>query len=97
LLDPNAPPILPDPLPSSLAKEHTNDSLSHLQDEEDDTPLELQNIIPGPTFDASELEKEERARFYRNLHAVTAVLSGEKIRQVAMTYEMAPATLSRLV
>ena len=28
---------------------------------------------------------------------MTAVLSGEKVRQVAGTYEMAPATLSRLV
>ena len=47
LLDPDAPPILPDSLPSSLAKEHTNDSYPHLQDEEDDTPLEIQVSFLG--------------------------------------------------
>ena len=97
LLDPNAPPILPDPLPSSLEEDVRLDLHLQLHDTEDDVPFELQGIIPGPTFDAFELKEEERARFYRNLHAATEVLSGKKVRQVAKAYEMAPATLSRLV
>ena len=97
LLDPEAPPILPDPLPSSLERESRPASAHSSQDVEDDLPLELQSIIPGPTFDADELEEKDRARFYRNFHAATAVLNGEKIRHVAEVYEIAPATLSRLV
>lgn len=79
LLDPDLPPILPDPLPSSLKEESSLTPVSSSEDVEDDTPLEAQSIIPGSTFDASELEEKDRARFYRNFHAATAVLSGEKV------------------
>lgn len=96
LLDPTAPPILPDPLPSSLEEVVRPDLNLSPQDRDNDVPFELQSAIAGPTFDAFELEEEERARFYRNLHAATEVLSGKQVRQVARAYGMAPATLSRL-
>jgi hypothetical protein len=97
LLDQSAPPILPDPLPSSFEEaeeEHPAD-----QDEkDDDVPLEIQEIIPGPTFDASSLKKEEdRTRFHRNLAAVREVLSGKSQGQVAKAYGMDPSALKRLV
>src|SRR6266705_1985354 len=100
LLSPDLPPILPHALPSSLEEhgeaERSNESLSvHL---EEDTALEHQGIIPGPTFDASVLEKaEDQARFHRNVAAVTAVLTGKKLQSVAKVHQMAPSTLSYLV
>lgn len=97
LLDPTAPPILPDPLPSSLEEGLSSDLHVSPQSEKSALPLELQSTVAGPTFDASELEEDERTRFYRNLHAVTEVLGGKPLRQVAKAYTMAPATLSRLV
>jgi hypothetical protein len=99
LLDPSAPPILPDPLPSSLetAPAEENES-SPLADERDEAPLEVQSSIPGSTFDASVLEKgEDRSRFHRNLAAVTAILTGEKLEHVAKAHQMATSTLWRLV
>lgn len=97
LLDPSFPPLLPAVLPSSLEEAESQESSLHPQETGDDGLLDLQGVMPGPTFDAFELEEEERTRFYRNLHAATEVLSGKKLRHVASAYEMAPATLSRLV
>jgi hypothetical protein len=99
LLEPGSPPILPDPLPSSLDETELRDEgtplLGVASDERGNLPQEL---IPGPTFDASVLETEEKqAHFHRNLAAVTAVLTGQKLRHVAKVHRMAPSTLSRLV
>lgn len=100
LIAPDLPPILPDPLPSSLEEhaeaERSNELLSvHL---EGDTALEHQGVIPGPTFDASVLENaEDQAHFHRNVAAVTAVLRGKKQSSVAEEYQMASSTLSYLV
>lgn len=59
--------------------------------------LALEEIIPGPTFDASSLESaEQRDRFHHNLAAVAAVLTGEPRRQVAQRYNMHPFALARL-
>ncbi len=53
-LDPNAPPILPDPLPSSLEETEEGHDTSLPQDHEgDEVALDGQGVIPGPTFDAS--------------------------------------------
>ncbi len=96
-LAPGTSPILPDPLPSELADVEGNDSFPS-QAEEEDLVLDPHIGIRGPTFDASVLATtEEQARFHRNLAAVTAVLAGMGIRGVATAYDMAPATLSRLV
>jgi len=94
LLEPDAPPILPDPLPSQL--EPVADDSASTSDEQE-VILVTQGVIPGPTFDASTLETAEiRDRFHRNLAAVTAVLTGEPRRQVAQQYDFHPFTLARL-
>ena len=94
LLDPSAPPILPDALPSQL--EQAADELSSAHDDRE-AALAPQGVISGPTFDASTLENAEiRDRFHRNLAAVMAVLTGEPRRQVAQQYAMHPFTLARL-
>ena len=98
LLEPSTPPILPDPLPSSLEKVEDEDNEPPSAQVESDDVLEYQGVIPGPTFDASVLEKEEdRVRFHRNLAAVTAVLTGGKLQSVAKEYHMAPSTLCYFV
>lgn len=97
LLDTSLPPLLPDTLPSSL-EETTSDPSLDERDRGDDAPLQIQTSTPGPTFDASVIEKEEdRARFHRNLAAVTEVLSGKRQAEVARTYGMYPSALKRLV
>ncbi len=94
LLDPSAPPILPDPLPSQLEQAADELSAAH---EDQEVALAPQGVISGPTFDASTLETAEmRDRFHRNLAAVTAVLTGEPRREVAQQYAMHPFTLARL-
>ena len=98
LLDKSAPPILPDPLPCSLeAADEDDEHPSDHENKGEDVPLEFQEVIAGPTFDASTLETAEaRDRFHRNLAAVTAVLTGEPRRQVARQYGLHPFTLARL-
>ena len=96
LLDPSAPPILPDLLPSTLKQDGQSIELPMEHSNEEPSPLGSE-LLPGPTFDASTLESdEERERFYRNLAAVTAVLAGEPRRQVAKQYQMHPFALARL-
>src|SRR5580765_934140 len=98
LLDPSLPPILPDPLPQALepTEEERLKPLFEIQDRSDQAIL-AQEIIPDATFDASTLsDPEQRARFYRNLAAVTARLEGVPRRQVAQRYQMHPFTLARL-
>jgi hypothetical protein len=96
ILDPTAPPVLPDPLPSSLeADEQDGQPLSASGGS--DTPLEVWSIIPGPTIDTSDMAEEERKKFNNKLTAATRVLSGEPLRQVAKDCSMSAPTLSRLV
>jgi len=98
LLDPSLPPILPDPLPQALepTEEERLKPLFEIQDRSDQAIL-AQEIIPDATFDASTLsDPEQRARFYRNLAAVTARLEGVPRRQVAQRYQMHAFTLARL-
>lgn len=99
LLDPSALPILPDPLPSSLEATEEGHEAIHLPDQDGDgVVLDVQALIPGPTFDPSVLATtEEQARFHRNLAAVTAILTGGKLEQVAKEHHMAVSTLWRLV
>ena len=98
LLEPHAPPILPDPLPSQLLEAEPEPGLFAHEQKDEDEVLDLRDGLPGPTFDASVLANaEHQALFHRNLAAVTAVLSGRGIRGVAEAYAMAPSTLSRLV
>jgi hypothetical protein len=97
LLAPQQPPILPDLLPSSLAEDESGHNVP-TSAQAHDCPLDLPGLIPGPPFDASTLATAEaRARFHRNLAAVTDILSGKGLNEVAKCYECAPSTLSRLV
>ena len=97
LLDPSLPPILPDPLPSSL-EAAVDGSQPPLEDSlQDDRPLALEATIPGPTFDASTFyDADLAARFHPNLAAVSARLAGAPRRQGAQEYGMHPLSLARL-
>ncbi len=95
LLDPTAPPILPEPLPSSLETDDQDGQSSPIHDE-CDAPLKVEIVIPGPTIDTSHMKEEERKAFENKLHAATRVLSGEKLRLIAEDCTLAPSTLSRL-
>ncbi len=96
---PDALPILPYPLPSTLEADAPAETTEPgLLPPDDEGALEIQGVIPGPTFDASALPSASaQARFHRNLAAVMAVLAGQKVRSVALAQSMAPSTLSRLV
>ncbi len=97
LLDPSLPPILPDPLPSSLEAAVDGGQPPVEDSPQDDRPLALEATIPGPTFDASTLHDADlAARFHRNLAAVSARLLGAPRRQVAQEYGMHPFSLARL-
>ena len=96
LLDPSDPPILPDLLPSTLERDDQSIESPREHANEEPSPVGSE-VLPGPTFDASTVERdEERERFYRNLAAITAVLAGEPRRQVAKQYQMHPFALARL-
>ncbi len=99
LLSPEAPPILPDPLPSELPEAVVNhETVSSFSNEREATVLVPQGAIPGPTFDASVLETaEQQAHFHRNLNAVTAVLEGKTLQSVAEQSALSVSTLGRLV
>ncbi len=64
---------------------------------ENEALLVVQASPRGSTFDDSVIEPEVRARFLRNLAAVTEVPGGKSVRQAAAAYGTAPATPSRLV
>jgi len=97
LLDPGSPPILPDPLPSSLEmNEQSGGEWFPSADEDNGALLDIGSVIPGPTIDTSSMEEQERKRFENKLAAATRVLSGEKLRYVARDCSLAPSTLSRL-
>ncbi len=86
----DAPPILPDPLPSELSESVT--VLPEEALEEGDKPVNLSS-----TFDDSTLEAPVRERFLRNLRAVEAVLAGATVVDAARESQIARSTLSRLV
>jgi transposase len=98
-LNPTAPPILPDPLPSGLLESEQEDAAPPALDVEDrEVPLEDEGVIPGPPFDGSTIVSEEhRKRFYRNLAAATEMLTGGTLPKVAEQHEMGVSTLWRLV
>ena len=97
MLEPESPPILPDPLPSSL-EEVAFDSASPEPSSEGNMVLDPHGGIPGPTFDASLLATtQEQALFNRHLAAVTAVLAGMGVSKGAHAYGMGTSPLSRLV
>ncbi len=95
LLDLDLPPILTDPLPSSL-EAVDGESIAGSFALENEASLVVQGSPRGSTFDDSVLDPEVRARFLRNLAAVTDVLNGKGVRQSAQEHGMASATLSRL-
>ncbi len=89
LLPPEAPPLVPDPLPDMLVLEPPGmpPALS----------LAPTPPLPGPTFDASTLDEQRRERFYRNLRTVEQVLAGAPQSSIAEESGMPRTTLSRLV
>jgi len=84
-----APPVVPDPLPDTLLLEP--------EAMEPAVSLESSSLVPGPTFDASQLIESQRERFHRNLRAVEQVLAGAPQTKVANESGMSRSTLSRLV
>jgi hypothetical protein len=68
LLPPDAPPLVPSPLPDMLLPEPEAIQPA--------VPLQAAKLLPGPTFDASTLPERQREQFHRNLRAVEKVLAG---------------------
>jgi hypothetical protein len=89
LLPPDAPPLVPAPLPDTL--------LSAPEVMERAVPLASGTPVPGPTFDASTLPAQQRDHFYRNWRAVEHVLAGAPQTRVAMESGIPRSTLGRLV
>ena len=90
LLPPDAPVLVPSPLPDTLVPEPETTAVP--TNSRASSPL-----IAGPTFDASTLPEPQRTQFHRNLRAVEQVLAGATQRSVAETEGIPPSTLSRLV
>jgi transposase len=89
LLRPDAPPLVPDPLPDTLLPEPVPEVVTVVS--------ESPRLVPGPTFDASTLAEPQREQFHRNLRAVEQVLAGAQQTQVAKDVGIPRSTLSRLV
>jgi transposase len=89
LLPPDAPVLVPSPLPDTLVPEPVQEVATISR-----TPPTL---IPGPTFDASRLPEPQREQFHRNPRAVEQVLAGAQQTQVAKDAGIPRSTLSRLV
>ena len=89
LLPPDAPPLVPDPLPDAL--------LPELKAVPPAISLEAGPPVPGPTFDASTLDAKRQAQFHRNLRAVEQVLAGAPQTSIAEECGMPRSTLGRLV
>ena len=75
LLPPDAPPLVPAPLPDTLLPEPVQETAT--------ISREPRGLIPGPTFDASTLPEPQREQFHRNLRAVSQVLAGATQTSVA--------------
>ncbi len=89
LLPPDAPPLVPDPLPDTLEPVPTQDVAT--------VSLEPRAPVPGPTFDASTLDEKQREHFHRNLRAVEQVLAGASQTRIAKESGISRTTLLRLV
>jgi hypothetical protein len=89
LLPPDAPPLVPAPLPDTL--------LAEPDGMERPVPLASGPPVPGPTFDASTLPTQQRDHFYRNWRAVEHVLAGAPQTRVAAESGIPRSTLGRLV
>ncbi len=90
LLPPDAPVLVPSPLPDTLLPEPETTKV--LTSSYAQSPL-----ISGPTFDASTLPEPQREQFHRNLRAVKQVLAGATQSSVAEKEGIPRSTLSRLV
>jgi hypothetical protein len=89
LLPPDAPPLVPDPLPDALLPEPAQEVATISRDPSD--------LVPGSTFDASTLPSPQREQFHRNLRAVEQVLAGATQTRVAEREGIPRSTLGRLV
>src|SRR5213595_176734 len=90
LLPPDAPVLVPSPLPDTLPPESETTRVAAIE-------RQASTLIPGPTFDASTLPEPQRAQFHRNLRAVEQVLAGATQSSVAEKEGIPRSTLSRLV
>jgi hypothetical protein len=90
LLPPDAPPLIPDPLPDTLVPEPEVVPPAAIS-------LEASRPLPGPTFDASTLDAKRREQFHRNLRAVEQVLAGAPQNRIAAESGIPRSTLGRLV
>src|SRR6266542_1291733 len=89
LLPPDAPPLVPDPLPDTLLPEPVQEGVT--------ISSESTQLVPGPTFDASRFPEPQREQFPRNLRAVSQVLAGATQTSVAEKEGLPRSTLGRLV
>jgi len=89
LLPPDAPPLVPDPLPDTLLPEPVQEGVT--------ISSESTQLVPVPTFDASRTPSPQREQFHRNLRAVSQVLAGATQTSVAEKEGLPPSTLGRLV
>src|SRR5438874_11192212 len=90
LLPPDAPVLVPSPLPDTLLPESESTRVVAIE-------RQPSTLIPGPTFDASTLPEPQRAQFHRNLRAVEQVLAGATQSSVAEKEGIPRSTLSRLM
>ena len=89
LLPPDAPPLVPSPLPDTLLPEPEASQPA--------VSLQTAPLIPGPTFDASTFPEPVREQFHRNLRAVELVLAGATQTSVSIQEGIPRSTLGRLV
>jgi hypothetical protein len=89
-LSPDAPALVPEPLPDTLLSEPDTPSRASASR----TPP---TFIAGPTFDASTLPEQQREQFHRNLRAVEQVLAGATQSSIAEKEGIPRSTLGRLV
>src|SRR5579884_1170960 len=101
LLDPDAPPILPEPLPDRLPLAPTPGPVADQASDEgpEDAPLgEQTRRIPGPAVDSDSIEPSgRRAAFLRNLAVVADILAGVPVREAAARRGLGASTACRLV
>ena len=90
LLPPEAPPLVPAPLPDTLLPPPDGQPVAPIAP----APSAL---VPGPTFDASTLPAAQREPFHRQLRAVMQVLAGASQTRVAVQEGIPRSTLGRLV
>ena len=89
LLPPDAPVLVPSPLPDTLAPPPVQKVAT--------ISSESPRLVPGPTFDASTLPESQREQFHRNLRAVELVLAGATQTSVSIQEGIPRSTLGRLV